>query len=200
MGRTDNKPAKKIKTHIVEYEDQQYELAILSKGVDIGKAEKIKIAELICKAYETDNYTLVECCKMAGIGDRTFWQWRHDIAEIANLYISSDNNKDNIYRYRLKMRARTNAERLIDGYTKELKERSIEPTYDKDGNVQMVTTSIKIKEVYVKPSPKLIETILYNTDPKNFEKNPKPIEKMNKDVNIPPIQWIESEETDNEVS
>jgi len=193
MGRTtDNKRNRqRIQYHKVEWDGETYRLAKPSKGRDIPTEEKVKIAKVICLMYETDDFALDECCKSTDINVKTFFNWRRDIPEIADLYLEADKEKEQIYRHKLRQRARTNAERLMDGYTVELTEREAEPTTDSEGNVTMRTTRVRRKEVFIRPSVKLTETVLYNTDARMFEKNPKPIEKINQDVDIPPIDWVE---------
>lgn len=183
MGRT--------QYHKVEYNGETYRLAKPTKGRDISVENKIKIATVICLMYETDDHSLDECCKAVNISVRTFFKWRTEISEISALYLDSDKEKEQIYRHRLRQRARTNAERLMDGYTVQVTEREAEPTTDAEGNVTMRTTKVKQKEVFIRPSVKLTETVLYNTDARMFEKNPKPVEKINQDVDIPPIDWVE---------
>lgn len=175
MGQT------RVKYHNVEYDGETYRLAKPTKGRDIPNDEKIKIASLVCLMYETDDYSLDECCKTVAISVRTFFNWRRDISEISTLYLDADNEKEQIYRHKLRNRARTNAERLMDGYTVELIEREAEPSTDSEGNVIMRTTKVKRKEVFIRPSVKLTETVLYNMDKDNFEKNPSnKIEKQDK--------------------
>lgn len=187
MGRT----TALIKYQTISYEGNKYRIAKLKKGVDIGNPEKLKIAELICLMYETDDCSLAECSKAVGISERTFFNWRDSISEITDLYISADKKRDTYYRYKLKQRGRRNAERLLDGYTVELKEWVESPVIDAKGKTIMTVASMKIKEVFIKPSVKLTETVLYNVDARVFERNPVPVEKINKDVDIPPISWVD---------
>lgn len=188
----------RIRRHTVEWEGENYRLAKLSKGKDIPVEEKVKISKVICMMYETDLYSLIECCAKVGINDRTFFKWRNEITEIADLFIGADREKEIIYRHNLRQRGRTNAERLMEGFTKEVEDKSYEAARDENGNVildengepKMILVSKKVKQLFIRPSVRMTETSLFNSDSRVFEKNPKPTEKINKDVDIPPVQWV----------
>ena len=175
----------------VEFDDQTFSLAVVSRGRNIDETEKIKIADVVCMMYQTDRHTLVDCLDQCGISEATWIAWKLKINEIEVSYIQAQKIKDSIYRTRLRDRARTMAERMIDGMTIELTEREAEQGVDDDGNPQLFTTRIMRKEVYIRPSVKLIETVLFNMDPTNFEKNPTPVEQIDQEVNIPPIDWVD---------
>jgi len=181
----------RIDRQIVKIGEQEFRLAKPHKGVDLPIKEKIEIAKVICQFYETDDHTLEECCQAVGVNSRTFFKWRADLPEISEIYLQADKEKETIYRHKLRQRARTNAERLMDGYTVELTEHEAERFVDQAGNVTMVTTRVKRKEVFIRPSVKLTETVLYNMDGRNFEKNPGGIEGVTEGTNIPPIDWVE---------
>jgi hypothetical protein len=192
MGQT-KKPIKRqrITYHTVEWEGEKHRLAKISKGRNVSKENKIKISKLVCLMYETDLHSLEDCTNKVGVSIRTFYKWREDVAEIAELYLGADKKKENIYRHKLRDRARTMAERLMDGYTVELTDREAEPMTDKHGNITMRQTKVKKREQFIRPSVKLVETVLYNTDARVFEKNPKPIEKINREIDIPLIDWVD---------
>ena len=184
------------RTRTIEFDDEEYQIATISAGRNITDPEKIEIAQLVCLMYSTDQYSLDECLMTCGIkSDSTWWKWLDEIKEIEPLYSEAQRKKDHKYRHRTVQRARTMVERLIDGYTIDIEEREAEPVnlIDNEGKktTAMQTTKIKKKQVIVRPSVSLIQSVLFNSDAKVFERNPKPIEKMNKDVNIPPIDWVE---------
>ncbi|MGB0925494.1 MAG: hypothetical protein ACPGTS_02190 [Minisyncoccia bacterium] len=193
-----SKPRKKPvpRTRTIEFDDQKYKIATIGPGRNISEADKIGIAGLVCIMYATDQYSLDECLNNCGIkSDGTWWNWLDQIKEIEPLYIEAQRQKDRRYRHKLVHRARTMAERLVDGYTVNVEEREAEAVRVKNDKgeetIQMQTTKVKRKEVVIRPSVKMIENVLFNMDAKMYEKNPKPVEKMNKDVNIPPIKWVE---------
>lgn len=147
----------RIKYQQVEVNGEKHKVAMTKAGRRLPLEEKIKIAELVCQMYETDEHTLKECAKNVGIDVKTFFNWTQKYPEISSIYLDADNLKDRIYRHKLKSRAITQAERLIDGYTVELKD--VEATKDADGN--KTGSKIKVREVLVRPSAKLIHTVIY---------------------------------------
>lgn len=175
----------------IEFEDQEFSVAVVTRGRQTTEAEKIEIADVVCMMYATDQFSLSDCLEQCGISPATWVAWKRQVKQIEFAYIDAQKTKDAIYRTRLRHRARTMAERMIDGMTIELTEREAEQGVDEDGNPALFTTRIKRKEVYVRPSVKLIETVLFNMDPVNFEKNPLPVEQINKEVDIPPIDWVD---------
>ena len=162
----------KIATRSVEIDGDCYDLAIIKKGVNVPIEEKIKIAKLICELYATNEYSLEECCKATAIDSKTFFNWRREFPEIAELYLDAEGKNETIYMHKLRERGRTNVERLLEGYTVELVDREIGTITDEAGNVINKMNKIKKRQVFIRPSVKLTETVLYNTDPRNFTRNP----------------------------
>lgn len=172
----------------VTYNDEIYQLAVIGKGRNVPIPEKVKIAKLVCTMYATNNYSLDECLAFCGIkSDSTWYDWLDSIEEIEPLYIDAQRQNSKKYYHKLKERARTMAEKMMEGYTVDVKE--TEEQIDEDG--EMKVTKVRNKKIVMRPSVQLIQNVLYNTDARNFEKNPKPVEKINKDVDIPPIKWVE---------
>lgn len=155
--------------NLIEHDGQTYSLAKVVKGGKLPIEEKVTIAEFICMLYSTDQYTLEQCCKEVGLNVRTFRSWVTDLPDVTAVYQRADFNKSVIYRSRLRERARSTAERLMDGYKVSLKERTGEIVTDSDGNQTFKAGLVKEKEMYVRPSVKLIETVLYNFDSANFK-------------------------------
>lgn len=190
---TTKKTTRKTRTRYrnVEFDDETYRIAVIGKGKDVPEAEKIAIAGLVCLMYATDLYSLDECLAACGItSDSTWYKWLDEIGEIEPLYLEAQRQKDRRYRHKMKQRARTMAERLLEGYSFELTEREAEPTQDSEGNTTLITTKVKRKEVIVRPSVRLIETFLFNLDGRNFTRNPEPYKAGNEqlptkiDINI----------------
>lgn len=181
----------RIRFRSVKYDDVVYKLAIPQKGLNLSDDHKLNISKVICLMYETNDHSLEECCKGVGISVKTFFNWRSSISIISEAYNISDAKNLEIYFHRLKNRGRTNAERLLDGFTVELVDTEEVPETDAKGVTTMKVVKIKKKQMFIRPSVKLTETVLYNTDGRNFEKNPKPTDKMNQEVDIEPITWVD---------
>lgn len=165
------KGSQKVQYKTVNYDGEKYKIAIMSKGRKLPKSEKLNIAKLVCKMYGTDKHSLDECLAFCGIKSHVTWlNWMNDIDDIDPLYLAAQAQKDSIYRHRLKNRARTMAERLIDGYVIQVQEDEQEP--NEKGEMKVVKT--KTKNILVRPSVRLIEATLYNMDGKTFVKNPEP--------------------------
>lgn len=176
----------------VEFDGQVHALAVVGPGRSVPSEEKVKIAALVCEMYATDRFPLEEVLKHCGVNSTATWYaWGREFAEIATLYKQAEAAKAQIYTSRLRERARTQAERLIDGYVVETVTKEAEATQDKNGNPIMATTRITKKEVLVRPSARLIEYALNNTDGNNFRRNPDPDNDFDGDVNIPPIEWVD---------
>lgn len=168
-----------------------------SKGRNLTNAQKLKVATVVCKIYATDQHTLQTCLEAVGIkSDNTWYNWCDQIAEIAEAYQDAIKEKDKVYRGRLRQRARTSLEKMVEGYvvaTREVMYEYIVIT-DKDGKVtgrKKVAIGEKVKEHYVKPSPTLIQYVLNNLDSGNFERNPERIPVESDRVDIPRFEWVE---------
>lgn len=133
---------------------------------------------MVCELYSSDEYTLEDCLKHCGVRSFATWhKWTVEIEAIDLLYSEAQKSKDWKYRHKLKQRGRTMAEKLVDGYIVELTDREGEALTDEEGNVVegFKVLRIKKKQLYVKPSPKIIETVLFNMDKGNFRSNPDPL-------------------------
>ena len=196
MGR-----AKKRLTYgTLEWDGQKYKIAKSVQGVALPIEEKIQITKVLCLMYKTDDYALEKCCEAVGITAKTFFNWRSSFTEISEIYLDADREKEIIYKDRLRIRGRTTAERLTEGFVIELQDYDLVPVLDEETKKQLIgedgepvykKANIRVRQQYIRPSVKMTETILYNTDVRVFEKNPKPVEKINQDVDIPLIDWVE---------
>lgn len=138
-----------------------------SKGRNLTKAQKIKIAESVCSIYQEDEYTIASILKDHGIkSEATWYNWLREIKEIKELYSKAQVIKNQIYRGRLQARARTSLEKLVEGYIIELQEVEEIPG---EGNKPDIINKRKIKQHFVKPSPTLILFAMNNTD--KFKRN-----------------------------
>ena len=184
---------KKPTYQVVEWEGKKYKLAIVQKGKNIPEVDKIRIADLVCKMYAENKYTLMSCLQKCGVfSDSTWYSWRENVREIEELFQEAEQKKAEKRSYQLRELATTQLEKRITGEIIELTETIGEPVTDESGEVLFIkTTAIKKRQVYVKPSDQLIALTLVNTDPRNFERSPKAIERMNKEVDIDPIEWVD---------
>lgn len=197
-------------TREVEFQGETYHLPIVGPGRSTSEEEKLAIAEVVCIMYATDDHALRNCLEVCGINSASTWyQWLDESAQIGTVYKAAQKKRDQIYRANLKQRARTMAERMITGFTKTLRTRELEnvssladePEGDPDGDNEatlrtppgsrLITTRLVEKEVYIRPSPTLIQYALNNVDPENFERNPNGDGEFDDEVNLPPITWVE---------
>lgn len=193
MGSQRKLPAKRIPRHTVEWEGEKHKLAILSKSGPLSNVEKIKIANVVCKMYATNQYTIHSCLKHCGIMSEGTWhRWTRSVKEIEELYLEAKEERTKIYKEDLVDRARSMAQKLIEGYTVEIKEQYAEVVANPDSPDEQIAIprAVRKKEVFVKPNIQAIKMVLYNMDSGNFQSNPDPVERMNEDVDIPPILWV----------
>lgn len=164
----------------VEFDGENFKLALIEKGNDISEEQKVDIVKVVCLMYSSDMYSLEECLRHCGIkSDSTFYKWLDEIVEIEELYLKAKAEKNRRYVHRIKHRARTKLEQAIEGYKIDLVETKSEavPVLDKDGKVisyQRQVTEVKERQIYVRPSEKIILAVLYNTDSEVIQRNPNP--------------------------
>lgn len=182
-----------VPTREVEFDGEVHALAVVGPGRSIPQEEKIKIALLVCRMYERNENTLDNILAYCGIASSATWMhWQNQIKEIKEAYKEAQELRDKVYRESLKQRARTQAERLIDGYVVQLEEETEQDVLNADGKVSGIKAKRKVvKQVLVRPSARLVEYALNNTDGKNFRKNPNPDDTFDDEVNIPPVRWVE---------
>lgn len=159
----------------VEFDGVSYHLPMVDRGRDLSREEKIEIAEVVCMMYATDQYTIVECLNHCGVGsDNTWRNWRLEIEEIGEMYEKAKREKHETYADSLRQRARTALEKAIDGYKLTLEERVGKPVLTRDGKTIIETVAVKEKEIYIRPSVRAIEMVLYNLEGGTFSKSPEP--------------------------
>lgn len=143
-----------------------------AKGQNLKPHEKIELARKACELYGTDQYTLQTCLSQVGIqSDSTWYRWVEEIEEIEELYKEAKEKKRQAYQANIVQRARTTLERYLDGFIVDLREQHSIP--GKGDNTSLVT-KVKVRQVYVKPSIRAAEIVLYNFDSENFSKEPEP--------------------------
>lgn len=174
-SRKSQNPSSRTPRRKVEFEGATYSLAIISKGRDIPREEKIKIAEAVCQLYATDRFSLAECLKECGVSSSNTWfLWAEEIAEIGQLYSEAQTRKALHYRTHLKERGLTMAEKLLCGYFVEALEHEGEAVVDDegrpiDGEFKMIR--VKRRQIYIQPKVEVWKTIMYNFDPNNFRRD-----------------------------
>lgn len=163
----------KIPRRKVEFEGIAYSLAIIGKGRDVPREEKIKIAEAVCQLYATDRFSLDECLKECGVNSAVTWSnWLEEIEEIEPLYSEAQARKAFHYRTHLKERGLTMAEKLLCGYFVEALEHEGEAIVDDEGKPidgEFKIIRVKRRQIYIQPKVEVWKTIMYNFDPANFK-------------------------------
>lgn len=176
-GARANAPQPMIK---VNFDGEEYLLPKISPGRNLRKREKIKIAEMVCRMYASDLYTLGDCLQHCGVrSDSTWRKWLEEIEEIEILYKDAIEAKDTTYRDSLKRRARSTLEKYIEGFTVQTTERA--GLIDTKTGV-ITTTAVKEKEIYIRPSMRAVEFVLTNVDGRNFTRNPEPYKAGNENI------------------
>lgn len=135
-----------------------------SKGRNLTVKQKINLAKKVCDLYSTDKFTLDECLKANAINSRTTWaNWVNQIEQIEQLYNIAIQEKNNIYDHRIVEKAKTNLEKLIEGWEYDEVKKEGEVVNGKVV-VQKVTSTTK----HQKPSLGAITFALTNRDKNNF--------------------------------
>lgn len=176
-GRQSTAKQRRIPRREVTWEDQVHKIAVIGKGTDVPVKEKIKIAELICDMYARNKHNLQQCLDHCGIRNRNTWlSWCRQIAQIDELYLKAKELRAATYDNDLAEQAETMAEKLINGYTETLREREgyFTEITDESGQVrrEFITTKLKEKQIFVKPSPQVLLQVLYNRKPKKWSRDP----------------------------
>ncbi len=152
-----------------------------SKGRDIPIQDKIEIAARVCELYATNQYTLASCLTKEGIqSDSVWYRWCQDIEEIEDLYNNAKAERQSNYHASLVSRASTALEKHLDGWTTEVTERWGEP--DKRNPEKIITTQIKEKQIYHRPSLQAAIFVLTNLKGETYTRNPEPYKAGNEKI------------------
>lgn len=144
-----------------------------SKGRNLTKPSKVKLAKAVCELYQTNRYTLEGCLKKVGIqSDATWYSWIDQIEEIKELYKEATEIKFENRKFALVAKARDAVERALDGYIVTLVHNEGEMSEGENGEIK--TVKQKKQQVYIKPNLRAAEFLLTNLDGKNFSRNPEP--------------------------
>lgn len=124
--------------------------------------QKIEIAKTVCNLYESQGCTLQSACESAGISDRLFRYWCASFSEISELYKKAKAKSIDIYWDRLRDKAQTSLERLVEGET--YTERKFETGATATGIINKTTET----EVTVMPNPTSVIFALKGEFPERF--------------------------------
>jgi len=157
-----------------------------SKGRKLPDADKIRLATIACKLYATNQFTLEDCLLAVGVrSDRTFYLWRDNITEIAEIYERAQQERESVYFESLKKRARTALEKAVTGFrvvTRTIKRTPLEgeqiivkgDNIPEDWEGYNMLTEVIEKETFYAPNVSAIAYVLNNQDKGNFARNPEP--------------------------
>lgn len=135
------------------------------KGVaapQYSKEDKVRLAESICSLYESQGCTLESACQSVGISDRLFRYWAASNSEISDLYKKAKAKSIEIYWDRLRDKAQTGLELLVEGTT--YTERKEESGVGATGVISKTTET----EVRVLPNPTSVIFALKGEFPDRF--------------------------------
>lgn len=142
-----------------------------SKGRDLTIEDKIRLAEVVCELYASDQYTIKECLRSAGINSEATWhKWCQEIEEIEELYLGAKREKEHRYNEQLVERSLTSLEKAITGFHVD--------TVEQEGNVAedgtFIVKKAKRRQLYIRPSVMAITYVLNNLKGGTFTSNPRP--------------------------
>lgn len=136
-----------------------------SKGIaspEHTEEEKILISNQVCDLYASQNATLESCCNAVGIPRNTFYYWCSQIEQIGQSYKKAKEKSVSIYWDRLREKAQTGLEILVEGqtYTETRREVGVTST----GAIDKTTET----EVTVLPNPTSVIFALKGEFPDRF--------------------------------
>lgn len=124
--------------------------------------EKIDLVGKICNLYASNTFSIASCCESVGISDRLFRYWIETSGEFSDLYKKAKAKSVEIYWDRLREKAQTGLERLVEGetYTETKHEVGVTST----GSINKTTET----EVTVLPNPTSVIFALKGEYPERF--------------------------------
>lgn len=144
-----------------------------------------ELTERICSLIRADSYTIAEICKIAGIAESTYYEWRDTKAEFSEAVKKAQKESKAFFA----TEAKKSLLKLVQGFTVEEKRTVTTDSGKKDEDGEPI---LKVKEhttvtKYVAPNPTAIIFTLTNCDAENW-KNRQSAELMGKDGKplIPP--------------
>lgn len=141
-------------------------------AVNHSPEERIEISKLICEMYATGKYTIASCVENQGINEKTFYNWRGEIPEIADLYKQAGVSCSIAQRTELRLAALSSLKKLVDGQTVEEIHQEGIPVYNKKGEqIAMKTKSVKRITKHYQPNVTAVIFSLKAMDPATFKDN-----------------------------
>lgn len=125
-------------------------------------ADKILLGSEVCRLYESQNCTLESACKSVGISDRLFRYWCASLSELSESYKKAKSKSVEIYWDRLREKAQTGLEILVEGLT--YTETKYESGVTSTGSISKTTET----EVKVLPNPTSVIFALKGEFPDRF--------------------------------
>lgn len=125
------------------------------------------IVNKICALIREDSYTIAEICKLVGITEETFYQWKRRKTEFSESIKKAQSDFNNL----LVAEAKRSLVKMIRGYTVQEKKTVTADTGKRDNDNKPI---IRVKEHSVvekhyQPNPTLIIFTLTNRDPEHWK-------------------------------
>ena len=126
-----------------------------------------ELTERICSLLRADSYTIAEICKIVGIAESTFYEWKDSKAEFSEAIKKAQEECRGFFA----TEAKKSLLKLVQGFTVEEK-RTV--TADSGKKSEDGKPIVKVKEhttvtKYVAPNPTAIIFTLTNCDPTNWK-------------------------------
>lgn len=126
-----------------------------------------ELTERICSLIRADSYTIAEICKIAGIAESTFYEWKDSKAEFSEAIKKAQEE----CRYFFATEAKKSLLKLVQEFTVEEKRTVTADTGKKSEDGKPI---VKVKEhttvtKYVAPNPTAIIFTLTNCDAENWK-------------------------------
>jgi transposase-like protein len=124
-----------------------------------------KRVQKICQLIESDDYTIPEVCKYAGIGESTYHDWRNKYPEFLEAVKKAEEKRLELFR----KAARSGLLTLLRGKEyEEVTTEYVEGKPDKDGNTKPKIKSQKKVKKFILPNPTSVIFALKNLDADHF--------------------------------
>lgn len=118
----------------------------------------------ICRLIEEDDYTVSELCKLTGIVESTYFEWKASKPEFSEAITQAEDKRLQTF----KVLARKGLRILLEG--KEWEETTTEGKLIKDGDKEVFkTTKAKKIKKFILPNPTSVLFALKNLDGDNFK-------------------------------
>lgn len=126
-----------------------------------------ELTERICSLIRADSYTIAEICKIVGIAESTFYDWKDSKAEFSEAIKKAQEDLKAF----LAVEAKKSLLKLVQGFTVEERRTVSVDTGKKNDEDKPI---VKIKEhttvtKYITPNPTAIIFTLTNCDPENWK-------------------------------